>query len=80
MLDSKSLIECERKITSEYFYVPAHKTIYETSREMEDAGKAIDLITVTNYLRDAGNLEGVGGAVFVTGLFTLVPIFGADRK
>ena len=68
-----TISECVEKINEEYFYVPAHQTIYTVLVELWNAGQAIDLITFTQVLRDRNLLEGVGGAAFVTGLFTFVP-------
>src|SRR6266581_2632179 len=65
--------ECVEKINEEYFYVPAHQTIYNVLVDLWNAGQAIDLITFTQVLRDRNLLEGVGGAAFVTSLFTFVP-------
>src|SRR5881275_2412230 len=65
--------ECVEKINEEYFYVPAHQTIYTVLVELWNAGQAIDLITFTQVLRDRNLLESVGGAAFVTSLFTFVP-------
>ena len=65
--------ECVEKINEEYFYVPAHQTIYTVLVELWNAGQAIDLITFTQVLRDRNLLESLGGAAFVTGLFTFVP-------
>ena len=41
--------------------------------EQWSAGQAIDLITFTQTLRDQNVLETIGGASFVTSLFTFVP-------
>jgi len=68
-----TIAECVEKINEEYFYVPAHQTIYTVLVELWNAGQAIDLITFTQVLRDRNLLEGVGGAAFVTSLFTFVP-------
>src|SRR3989442_4125678 len=65
--------ECVEKINEEYFYVPAHQTIYNVLVDLWNAGQAIDLITFTQVLRDRTLLESVGGAAFVTSLFTFVP-------
>src|SRR5438309_3756127 len=65
--------ECVEKINEEYFYVPAHQTIYTVLVELWNAGQAIDLITFTQVLRDRNLLESLGGAAFITGLFTFVP-------
>src|SRR6201997_4443764 len=68
-----AIAECVEKINEEYFYVPAHQTIYQVLVELWNAGQAIDLITFTQVLRDRNLLETLGGASFVTSLFTFVP-------
>jgi replicative DNA helicase len=68
-----AIAEVVEKITAEYFYVPAHQTIFEVLVELWNAGAGIDLITFTQVLRDRNLLETVGGAAMVTNLFTFVP-------
>jgi replicative DNA helicase len=68
-----AIAESVAKITDEYFYVPAHQTIYNSLVELWNANQAIDLITFTQFLRDRNLLETLGGAPFVTSLFTFVP-------
>src|SRR3954466_9654648 len=68
-----TIAECVEKINEDYFYVPAHRTIYDVLVELWNAGQAIDLITFTQVLRDRNLLDSVGGAAFVTNLFTFVP-------
>jgi hypothetical protein len=69
----KTIAECVEKISEDYFYVPAHRTIFRALIDLWSAGQAIDLITFTQVLRDRNLLESVGGAGFVTSLFTFVP-------
>src|SRR5438309_5439739 len=68
-----AIAECVEKINEEYFHGPAHQTVYTVLVELWNAGQAIDLITFTQVLRDRNLLESLGGASFVTGLFTFVP-------
>jgi replicative DNA helicase len=68
-----AIAECVEKITEEYFYVPAHQTIYRELVDLWNAAQAIDLITFTQILRDRNLLDVVGGPAFVTSLFTFVP-------
>src|SRR6266852_1028348 len=68
-----AIAECVEKINEEYFYVPAHQTIYNVLVDLWNTGQAIDLITFTQVLRDRNLLETVGGAAAVTSLFTFVP-------
>jgi replicative DNA helicase len=69
----QAIAECVEKINEQYFYIPAHQTIYSVLVDLWNAGQAIDLITFTQVLRDRNLLESVGGAAFVTSLFTFVP-------
>ncbi len=69
----ETIAECVEKINEEYFYVPAHRTIYDVLVGLWNGGQGIDLITFTQVLRDRNLLESVGGAAFVTNLFTFVP-------
>src|ERR1051325_11035032 len=68
-----AIAEVVEKITAEYFYVPAHQTIFNVLVDLWNAGQAIDLITFTQILRDRNLLETVGGAAAVTNLYTFVP-------
>jgi replicative DNA helicase len=67
------IAECVEKINEEYFYFPAHQTVYAALVELWNAAQAIDLITFTQVLRDRHLLETVGGVAAVTNLFTCVP-------
>jgi replicative DNA helicase len=58
----KAIPECVEKIRPEFFYVPAHRTIYNELLDVWESGKAIDLIDFTQRLRDKKILESVGGA------------------
>src|SRR5205823_7796427 len=69
----EAIPECVEKIKEEYCYVPAHQTVFNVLVEQWNNGQAIDLITFTQTLRDKNVLETIGGASFVTSLFTFVP-------
>jgi replicative DNA helicase len=68
-----AIAEVVEKITAEYFYVPAHQTIFDVLVDVWNTGAGIDLITFTQVLRDRNLLETVGGAAAVTNLYTFVP-------
>jgi len=63
VLDAVSLA-----ITAEDFYREAHGSVFQAMLELRDAGKPVDLVTVSALLKERGKLEGVGGAVFLAGL------------
>src|SRR6201998_4420845 len=68
-----AIAEVVEKITGDYFYVPAHQTIFNVLVDLWNVGAGIDLITFTQVLRDRNLLETVGGAAAVTNLYTFVP-------
>ena len=65
--------EAVEQINEDYFYIPAHQTIYTALVDLWNSNQGIDLITFTQVLRDRNLLETVGGAPFVTSLFAFVP-------
>jgi replicative DNA helicase len=67
------LNDCAEQITEEAFYSPAHGTIFRVLVEMWSANQQIDVITLTNRLRDLNLLDAVGGPGAVTELFGFVP-------
>jgi replicative DNA helicase len=74
LIDPKNAIpEVVGQIDENYFYVPAHMTIYNELVTLWDSGKTIDLLIFTQHLRDVGQIETAGGPAFVTSLFTFVP-------
>jgi replicative DNA helicase len=63
----------EKQITPEHFHIPAHAELYKVLIELWDAAKPIDFIILTELLRDRQRLDQVGGAAYVTELFTFLP-------
>lgn len=63
----------ERQVTESFFHYPAHAKLWEILLELRNKEKPIDLITLTQYLADIGQLDAVGGAAAVTDLQTFIP-------
>ncbi|MBN9690716.1 MAG: replicative DNA helicase [Verrucomicrobia bacterium] len=55
------------------FYDLRHRDLLQTLRDMHDARQPLDLITVQQRLKDAGQLEAVGGISYLSGLLDAVP-------
>lgn len=72
---AESLGLCVEKLKggAEAFYDLRHQTLYEHLVAMYDAKEPVDLITVQQRLKDAGQLEAVGGLVYLSGLMDAVP-------
>jgi replicative DNA helicase len=69
----KSLPIVQGTLTMDDFYVPRNAAIYSAMLALDKTGMAIDLITVTDYLRSQNILEAAGGAGYITGLSDFVP-------
>lgn len=69
----EAMAEARRHTNEHYYYHPSHRTIFTALCDMWDSGVKLDLITFTQFLRDRGKLDEVGGAAYVTDLFSFVP-------
>lgn len=65
MLDPEAFNLVSDLITSEDFYKPSHQKIYTAIFKLHAASQPIDIITVSNALQTAGDLETVGGASYL---------------
>ncbi len=52
----------------DYFYRKAHQVIYAAMLDLYDGNEPIDIITVSQYLKDQGTLENIGGRQYITDL------------
>lgn len=52
----------------EDFYSPAHSTIFQAFIDLYNLNRPIDLVTVTDHLKQAGTLDEVGGPVYIAEL------------
>lgn len=55
------------------FYREAHRVIYQAIADLFERGEPVDLISLTDLLRNRGQLDGVGGAAYVGLLLNSVP-------
>lgn len=60
-------------LKAEDFYGEGHRDIYRTLRELSEAGRPIDLVTVTEALQQKELLEKVGGVSRLASLAGAVP-------
>jgi len=60
----------KERLAPECYHLPAHTIIAALLEEFHRDNEPIDFITLTEVLRDRGQLEAVGGAPYITDLFT----------
>jgi replicative DNA helicase len=73
LLDPSALLMVLEHLREEEFYVEAHRLIYGTCIALHERGQAVDLLTVTNHLREQGQLERVGGASYLSSMVDALP-------
>ncbi|MDP8247147.1 MAG: replicative DNA helicase [Candidatus Tritonobacter lacicola] len=74
LLDNDAIVMAiELRIIAESFYKPYHRIIFRAILDLYERNEAVDIVTLTNRLRDMDQLEAVGGPVYITELINTVP-------
>jgi replicative DNA helicase len=80
MLDKEAVIIAGEILKAQDFYKDAHQIIFEAIKEQESRGEPVDLITVTEILRQKDALEKCGGVAYVASLANQVPSAAGVRS
>jgi len=73
MLDKNAIINMADFLKPEDFYRKTHQEIYSTCLELFQKSEPIDILSVSNRLREKNLLEEVGGNSYLTELINSVP-------
>ncbi len=68
LLDGSSINRAIDFLTDETFYRDAHRKIFAAMLALDEKNEPIDLITVCDELQRSGDLESVGGRLFLSSL------------
>ena len=68
MLEKEAVNEVIDILTPEAFYKEAHQKIFKAIKDLFGKSEPIDILTVTNELKQNGELEEVGGAYYISKL------------
>ncbi len=68
MLEKEKITEVIEILSVDHFYVEQNKYVFRAIQEMFAEGESIDLLTVTQKLRNTGNLELAGGSYYLAQL------------
>lgn len=74
LLDNSTLLDVLEILTPEDFYRSAHQKIFSSVVELFSRNEPVDLVTLTNMLRQKGHLEDIGGAAYLAKLVDTVPL------
>lgn len=73
LIDSEIASEIVDKLDEEDFYQESHRYILRSMKNVFNARKPIDLVTVSDDLESEGNLEKAGGIIYLTDLTQITP-------
>jgi len=73
MLDKNATIKVADFLAPRDFYRGIHQEIYRACQELFEKGEPIDLLSVSNRLKDKKLLEEIGGNSYLTELINSVP-------
>lgn len=73
MLDKNSILRVVDFLEEKDFYVPAHQKVFASIVELFEKNQPIDILTVTNKLKDKNQMDAVGGSSYLTELINSVP-------
>ncbi len=68
LLDKDSMLKIADIIQAKDFYKKAHRLIYEAMLDLYQNQEPIDVLNISNRLKDKGQIEEVGGVSYLTGL------------
>jgi replicative DNA helicase len=73
LIDRDAVVEVAEVLAPDDFYRPHHGTIYRAVLELYERREPVDIVTVSEVLERAGELEAVGGGAYLTSLINLTP-------
>jgi len=73
LVDSATLYDAIPVLDEEDFYYPPHKTIFNAIKSLYSKNKPIDILTVSEFLRENNLLDRAGGVSYITELAEKVP-------
>lgn len=73
IVEEETLVPVAEILDREDFYIDAHKVIYDSMIELGNERKPIDMITLTNKLKEKGYLDQVGGVTYLTSITNMIP-------
>jgi len=68
LLEKSAFEETVSILHDECFYKDAHKIIFRTAQKLYSAHQPIDIATICNALKEAGELDIIGGPFYITQL------------
>jgi replicative DNA helicase len=73
LIDGDAIVKIADTLTHSDFFDPRHKHIYEAASQLYAKHSPIDVLTLSEQLKNNGTLDIIGGASYLTELTNFVP-------
>jgi replicative DNA helicase len=73
LIDSDAFIKIGDQIQADDFFDERHRLVYAAMKTLHDKRSPIDILTLSEQLKNAGRLDVIGGASYLTELTNIVP-------
>ncbi len=73
LIDGDAIVKIADNVSAADFYDPRHQRIFEAINQLYEAHQAIDVLTLTDRLKNNGQLDTIGGPSYLTELTNFVP-------
>ncbi|MBI4120051.1 MAG: replicative DNA helicase [Parcubacteria group bacterium] len=73
MIDKDAIIKIADVLRPEDFYKRAHQIVYAAALHLYGKSEPIDILSLSNRLKETNDLENSGGSSYLTGLVNTVP-------
>ena len=73
LIDSAAMNIVAEFLKPDYFYFPEHKSIFSSMLILFEKQQPIDVVTLSDQLKQSGDLKKIGGKVYLSDLINTVP-------
>jgi len=73
LLENEAVNQVLELLRPEDFYRESHRKVFRAIVELSDRSEPVDLITLSDFLKNRGELEAVGGTAYLASLADFVP-------
>ena len=73
MLDDNAWDAVSERVSSQDFYRSDHRMIFRCMADLVERNQPLDIITISESLEAAGELENIGGLAFISDLASSIP-------
>ncbi|GAB6905961.1 Replicative DNA helicase [Desulfosarcina cetonica] len=74
LIDNNTLIDILEILSADDFYKTAHQIIFTAVETLYAKREPVDLVTLSNQLRENGELDKIGGAAYLARLVDTIPM------